>query len=1189
MRIPKHLATVMAVTVAAGSMSFNVANAETKATAENIVGKDRYETAVKISKAGWSSADTAILVNDSAIADALSATPFANAKNAPVLLTGKKGLHELTKKELKRLGVKNVYMIGGTTVLPSAIEKELKKMGIKTERISGKNRETTAVEIAEELDKIVDVKEIAVVNGTTGLADAVSVAGAAAERDMPIILSNPKKGTAVSDKFIKDNGINKSYIIGGTKVVPNSVSSKLPGAKRIEGSNRNETNAKVMDTFYTERYLNNAYVAKDGKNKESNLIDALAVGALAARNGSPVVLADSKKLSNGQKHVLNTKSLSKVTQVGGKGNEKVFKELKDMQEVKTYEVTTAEELNNAIAKADANDIINVNSDNISNITISTDKALRINLYGTYTGTVRIASSSNIIVTNKGTISELIIAGSEDAIVVNDDNAKINKVEITASSENIKIENNGTLTNIENDAEGTEIDNNGTISNPVTGTETPNIDGNKPSTGGSSSGSGGSSSGGGTIIYDKVPADAAAMENFNTHKGTDYKGINVGWKLKDGLDFGDIAKIEVKLYSGDELLVTNTAKLSKHAELYKKGTKQFSTPFAFDKMTDDYWTFGDWKEDLNKKPTKAELVITGKASNNVIKFENNKLSSVAGQEWFDLFNASKVDSTEKLNEAINSDSKTIILAKNGNFSGTININKAGKTIIGEDREATKITGQINVNAENVSLQNVTILRGNKAAKAAEENYGIMVAPDAVCNGLKIANCTFGSKDNSNLKIGIGTYSNINKADNEKDAKNISIKNCKFINCATKGIYLEKGVEVEIENNVFDGCGENSGNDQSASKKTASGIDINLKAGTYAIKDAKGYYKQSIIKIYNNTFKDCGLNTTDGAAVLVKARGTGLDTAYSTNKAFLYDVDLRSNTFKNNRMDVIFGEKDKHLLPPVESNIGGPDDEMEWTDKVEDYCYGAMIGEQAYPSINKAIEAAKEGDTIDVYGVHRLTEQVVINKDNLTIQGYRVKTLDGKDDIYNIPELFVKGDWNVEDYKKNLISITSVEKCTIQNLNIRESKRNGISVWNSGHKTDCKATEVKDCNCKDTGVLLKGVHVDAIASGIVVNGSKVKIDKHSASAGNWQGVDVSQGEKVTLPCIFEFDNFDQIGSSNESRKRIASDTYKTNPNAIAIILNGQDVTISNKVAEESNGKTIWDDWNMPIYPIPESNKN
>ncbi|MED9946814.1 MAG: cell wall-binding repeat-containing protein [Peptacetobacter hiranonis] len=87
MKTPKHLATAMAVAMVATSVAPVMAAPTT--SNEEIIGKNRTETAVKISQDGWKSAETVILVNDSAIPDALTATPLAYAKNAPILLTGK--------------------------------------------------------------------------------------------------------------------------------------------------------------------------------------------------------------------------------------------------------------------------------------------------------------------------------------------------------------------------------------------------------------------------------------------------------------------------------------------------------------------------------------------------------------------------------------------------------------------------------------------------------------------------------------------------------------------------------------------------------------------------------------------------------------------------------------------------------------------------------------------------------------------------------------------------------------------------------------------------------------------------------------------------------------------------------------------------------------------------------------------
>ena len=472
----KKLATVMAATMA---VSGSVVSVNAATTDEQLIGSNRTDTAVKISKDGWYSADTVILVNDAAIPDALTATPLAHAKNAPILLTGKGGLTKATADEIKRLGAKDVIMIGGDAVLPAKIENDLKALKVKADRVKGLTREETALAIAKRLDGIKDVSEIAVVNSTTGLADAVSVAAAAAEKGMPIILANPTKGLSAAEKFIKDEAIKSSFVIGGKTALPEKLVESLPAKQRIEGANRNDTNARVIEKFYGDKELDHLYLAKDGRGGDTQLIDALAVGALAAKNGAPVLIA-SKNLSASQTNVINTKKIDTITQVGGKGNEGAFSQLKEIEKAEVIKVKNEAELQEALKKANANDTIEIDKDAFiaKDLTLSTNNAIKIDVKGDLTGKVTV-KTPNADIKNSGTIGTLVVSNGKNTTVTNTSAGKINKVEVSSSSSNVKVENNGKIEKVENNASGTSIENNGTISKPIEGTNKPSVEGNKP--------------------------------------------------------------------------------------------------------------------------------------------------------------------------------------------------------------------------------------------------------------------------------------------------------------------------------------------------------------------------------------------------------------------------------------------------------------------------------------------------------------------------------------------------------------------------------------------------------------------------------------------------------------------------------------------------------------------------------------
>lgn len=89
---------------------------------------------------------------------------------------------------------------------------------------------------------------------------------------MPIILVSDENSNDSSINFLNNRSIKKSYIVGGNKILSDNTVKKYPNRERISGSDRNNTNAKIIDKFYKDKKINNVFVAKDGINQENALV-----------------------------------------------------------------------------------------------------------------------------------------------------------------------------------------------------------------------------------------------------------------------------------------------------------------------------------------------------------------------------------------------------------------------------------------------------------------------------------------------------------------------------------------------------------------------------------------------------------------------------------------------------------------------------------------------------------------------------------------------------------------------------------------------------------------------------------------------------------------------------------------------------------------------------------------------------
>lgn len=257
---------------------------------ERLAGQDRVETALAISQKGWDTAQTAILSEYSDYPDSIAATPFAASQDAPVLLTDGDAIDSRVLKELQRLKVQKVILLGGTGCLKPAIEQTLDKLSLKWERIGGVDRYETSILLAKRLTS----DSLILANGDD-FPDALSAAAFAGMNKIPIVLTSKSFPDAVS-QYYQQTQPKHLFVIGGEGVIPSEelAKNKFTVEIRLGGQDRYETNAKVvsyMKSTYQATLSNNLFLASG-----LSFPDAVAGTVLASKYKAPLLLTETEDI-----------------------------------------------------------------------------------------------------------------------------------------------------------------------------------------------------------------------------------------------------------------------------------------------------------------------------------------------------------------------------------------------------------------------------------------------------------------------------------------------------------------------------------------------------------------------------------------------------------------------------------------------------------------------------------------------------------------------------------------------------------------------------------------------------------------------------------------------------------------------------------------------------------------------------
>jgi adhesin/invasin len=288
--------TTVAFTVA----SSGSAPVTTPTTPVRLAGADRFGTAVATSAMEFPINQTAgavVIARSDDFADALVGTTLAAAKNAPLLFADGAVLTPATIAEIQRVlpvgGT--VYLLGGTSAIPSAVATTLTSLGFVPVRYAGTDRYGTALAVADALN---DPTTVVLATGLN-FPDALAAGPGAAHLHGVVLLTDGTSLTPAVQTYLTAHP-GTVYAAGGPAVTAD------PGATPLTGADRYATAAALASALF---------IGPTDVGVASGTVfpDALTGGSFQAHADGPIILSDPHALPTSTGGYLTTSDTTIVT------------------------------------------------------------------------------------------------------------------------------------------------------------------------------------------------------------------------------------------------------------------------------------------------------------------------------------------------------------------------------------------------------------------------------------------------------------------------------------------------------------------------------------------------------------------------------------------------------------------------------------------------------------------------------------------------------------------------------------------------------------------------------------------------------------------------------------------------------------------------------------------------------------